>query len=186
MGYYEYLKSSLKPLGIYDLNTGIGSSELEVQGMACDELFDQLELVEREMVLPTAESFGLEAYSAVFPYNPVAEEPGDRREALMSLMTVDWWSFTCEAILRAVSGCGLDVLVSEDSDSGIAVEFPGVRGIPNEFEALKTRIEMLLPCHVGVTYNYVYMLWHQLESLVLSWGALDAMALTWREFEILE
>ena len=43
LGYTDYLKQMLLPLGIYDLEEGIGAEEIRVIGKQLDELFETLE-----------------------------------------------------------------------------------------------------------------------------------------------
>ena len=59
MGYSSYLKELLRPLGLYDLSDGaINVGELEAAGGVMDLLDLQLEDIQREMLLTTAEGLG--------------------------------------------------------------------------------------------------------------------------------
>ena len=55
MGYSDYLKNLLKPLGIYDLSAGsLSSSELDALGLGLDHASKQMDYAEREGALSTA------------------------------------------------------------------------------------------------------------------------------------
>ena len=56
-----YLKELLRPLGVYRLEGTINGGELEAQGQALDGVAEALDIIQREMLLTTAEDAGLEA-----------------------------------------------------------------------------------------------------------------------------
>ena len=60
MAYGEHLRNLLRPLGIYDLAPeSLSGSELDALGCGLDSLSEQMDYVERESALATAESEGL-------------------------------------------------------------------------------------------------------------------------------
>jgi hypothetical protein len=182
--YSEYLKEMLRPLGIYNVDGGYGAAELEVLGEQMDRLFQGLEAVERETILVTAQGQGLENYEKILPYPPVSPNLEDRRSAIAALMRIDGCSFTLEALRDTLRGCGIPADVCEGGKPAtVLVSFPGIRGIPEGIDELKTRIEMILPCHLQVEYFYVYILWQELESRLESWQAIEALDLNWRDME---
>ena len=71
----EYLRDLLRPLGVYDLEAPFNGGELEAAGLALDEMELALEEIEQEVLLTTAEDWGLERWAALFARRPVAEEP---------------------------------------------------------------------------------------------------------------
>ena len=60
MGYGDYLKELLRPMGIYVLDNSVNGAELDCVGDALDTVGDMLEEVQREMNLATAEDSGLD------------------------------------------------------------------------------------------------------------------------------
>ena len=85
MGYAEELKAMLRPLGIYDLDSGAGAAELAALGAAMDGVGAALDAAERESALSTAVDRGLAAYEAILPYTPEYLTLHDRRRAIMAL-----------------------------------------------------------------------------------------------------
>lgn len=85
MGYRDYLAGLLQPLGIYDLESGVGAAELEAVGEKMDEVFSELELLERELLPVTAESYGLLSYEGLFPYRAAYITSEDRYRAVRSV-----------------------------------------------------------------------------------------------------
>ena len=187
MAYYEYLKQLLAPLGLYELERGIGAGELMTAGAELDGVFDELERQEREAIIETAMGDGLSLYGALLPYAPTSGSVVSRRRAMEALLRIDSRSFTPGALQDTILGCGIPALLEETGEHyTVRVSFPGVRGVPANSATLKNRIEQILPCHLNIEYFYAYMLWSDLERLCATWAQLDALALTWTQLEVYE
>ena len=82
MSYAETLKDLLRPLGVYRLEEGYGAGELTGVGAALDGCGSELDRVEREMLLTTAQDTGLEAVESLLVRRPVTDSLERRRAAL--------------------------------------------------------------------------------------------------------
>ncbi len=186
MGYYDYLKDMLRPLGFYELETGAGAAELEVIGAQLDEVFSELEVLSREALLCTAESYGIESYERLLPYRPAYITTEDARRALSALLLIRGGCFTQPRLQAALAGCGLRAEVCQgEGELTASVSFPYNRGIPEGFDRLKRRIEEIIPCHLAVEYVFIYTKWGELMALLRSWENAEERGLSWREMEIL-
>lgn len=182
MGYSEYMKQLLAPMRLYDLDEGIGARELDAVGARLDALAQSLAAIQRESIAATAESEGLKAYESILPYIPAYETMEERRGALCALLSIDNASFTGADVARTLAGCGVSAMAREtESPDVVEVTFPGRRGEPEGIEALRTRIESILPCHLEVRYIYSYPVWSELEEAFSSWSAIEGTA--WAELE---
>ena len=180
----EYLRSLLRPLAVYNLDEGIGCAELDAYGGALDGCGAALDLTEREMLLTTAQDWGLEAIESLLARRPVTDSPERRRAALAALLRIGGDSFTLEAINDNIAGCGLNAVVSEgDAPGTVLVRFPEVPGIPEGFEEMRAIIEDILPCHLGITYVYWFVTWALLEARFVTWGAIEAGNYSWEALE---
>lgn len=187
LGYFNYFKELLAPLGIYDLESGAGKSELELIGCELDRIYDALEEFGREAVPLTAESYGLLNYEELFPYMPSYITTQDRQRAATALLRIRNGCFTASALCDTLRGCGINAVVAEsEKHMTVVVSFPDNRGIPDGIDALKQRIEQILPCHLDIEYHYNYSVWNELMKLLPDWKALEAKCPTWRELEIYE
>ncbi|NCB73443.1 MAG: DUF2313 domain-containing protein [Clostridia bacterium] len=187
LGYTDYLKQMLLPLGIYDLEEGIGAEEIRVIGKQFDELFDTLEELSREAVTEQAESYGLKNYEALLPYMPAYITAQDERNAVLALLRIRGGCFTRELLEKTLSGCGISASIAESGIAmTVAVGFPKNRGIPEGFDKLKKRIEEIVPCHLAVEYSFNYTTWQELMAKLPSWTAITENTDCWREFEIYE
>jgi len=186
MGYRDYLREMLRPVGVYDLDSGVGGAELTIAGRALDELFASLETAEAESIIATAEGTGLRMYEQLLPYGTLNASAAARRKAIAALLLINESSFTVRAIAATLAGAGLDVEVTEgENPQTVTVSFPDVYGAPENFDAVKSRIESILPCHLGVDYRLRHLTWAELEAAFASWADLDGAGLAWAELEIL-
>ncbi|HJB56762.1 MAG TPA: YmfQ family protein [Candidatus Flavonifractor intestinipullorum] len=184
MSYARYLKDMLEPMGVYRLENSLNGAELESAGAALDGVDQVLEEVEREMLLLTAEDWGLSAVEALLRRRPAAPTLEQRREALAALLRIGGDSFTLEAINDTLRGCGLQAVASETGTPGyVEVRFPDVPGIPDGIETMQAIIEEILPAHVGITYVYWFSTWAELEEQLETWGDIEELGLTWGEME---
>ncbi|MCM1149906.1 MAG: DUF2313 domain-containing protein [Butyricicoccus sp.] len=184
MGYAEYLKDLLRPLRLYELDSGAGGAELECEGAALDTVCERLERALEEGIVASARDAGLSAYEGILPFVPSYITAEDRRRAVEALLRIDMRSFTCEDINGTVSGCGIRAHVEETGTAQtVRVSFPFNRGVPDGFDAVRERIEQILPCHLGVEYVFVRAVWREVEEWFESWQELEARCPSWDGLE---
>lgn len=180
------LKDLLRPLGVYKLEDSFLGAELDSLGKALDELQEQLELVQREMCLTTAQGEGVERMAALFARRPVTQDAGQLALSLAALSRIGADSFTLKAVNDTIAGCGLNAVVSEGDGPGVvAVRFPQVAGIPEGFESMRAIIEDILPAHLLVQYLFWYQTWEELNARQLTWQDIHGQNMTWEVFESL-
>ena len=86
MGYSEYLRELLRPLGVYDLTAGsLSNSELEAMGTGLDGAETAADYAQRECITATAEEEGLSRRESLFAHRPVQVSVSLRREAIHAL-----------------------------------------------------------------------------------------------------
>ena len=185
MGYSEYLKNLLKPLHVYNLDTGQNMAELEALGEGLDDCSLTAQQLEQESNIVTAEEYGLSFYEKILPYIPAYLDLQSRREGIMALLQIDDASFTVAALNKTLSGCGVKAVVEETgSQYLVTVSFPDIWGIPENMGELDERIRAILPCHIDIEYRYTYITWRDVEKYFSTWAELEAKGLSWKEFEI--
>ncbi len=174
----------MAPLGPYRRQGVYTAGELSAEGHALDGVLASLDELEREAMLDTAQSWGLEEVEGLLVHRPVAGTAEKRRAALSALLRISGDSFTAAALNDNLKGCGLNAVVSETGEAGVVeVRFPDVPGIPDGFEQLKKIIEDILPCHLQVNYVYWYITWAIMEERFPTWGDIEAGGYTWGELE---
>ena len=55
--------------------------------------------------------------------------------------------------------------------------------MPAGFEELKKIIEDILPTHLGIQYDFWFLLWRELEEWFPSWRSIEDRNMTWMELE---
>lgn len=175
MGYGEYLRQLLRPLGVYDLTSGSYSGgEVEALGAALDGLDAYARDLQKESLVLTAEGDGLRKMESLFPHLLTAASAADRRQAVSGFLQVSGDSFTAESLSRCLAACGTACMVSETAEPNVVcVRFPKVAGEPENFAEKKAVIESILPCHLEVRYSFVWCTWDGLTGLV--WADLEQM-----------
>jgi len=184
MNYTEELKNLLRPLGIYDVDRGVGAAELNAIGSELTGIWSALETAEREAIPVTAEDAGLSAWEVILPFLPRALTTENRRAAIAALLQIDGMGFTAAALNAAIAGCGIPALVEETAETmTVQVSFPGLRGEPEGLSGLRRRIEQILPCHLSIEYVFVYATWAEMEAMFSTWAAAENAEESWRELE---
>lgn len=154
MSYSEYLKNTLKPLGIYELDTGAGAAELEALGTVMDETADRLSAVARDMLPMTAEEEGLSKFEGLFPGTSAASGLEARRTAVNTLIRIGECECSEQGLNNVLSSCGIPAEVSETGTKDLVkVAFLVYQLTEEELRGLKRRIEAILPCHLEIEYE---------------------------------
>ena len=172
--YEQYLIRLLAPLGLYDLRAPHNGGELAALGGELDSVSGLVELVERESLLATAESEGLDRREVLFAHKPAAVTQGDRREA----------SLTPEAINDTLTGCGIRARAEEKADGSLRVVFPRTAGVPAEFDQIRKIILDILPCHLEVEFYFRYLTWAECEAAEYTWDEVETAQHTWESFQL--
>lgn len=186
MGYGDYLRELLRPLGVYDLSEeSCSGSELRAAGTVLDGCCASLERAEREAILFTAEEEGLRLREDLFAHRPADYGVQRRREAVAALLQVSGDSFTLDGINRAIRGCGIWAQAQETGQYGhVRVIFPDVFGIPEGFEQIRDVILDLIPCHLETEFYFRYITWRECEAQGFTWAMVHQAKYTWHSFEL--
>lgn len=182
MGYVEYLKDVLRPLHIYDLDSGTGADEITVLGTALNSVYSELETTLREMIPLTAQSYGLDRYESMLPYIPACERAEDRGQAIAALSSVS--GFSIDAINQSVRGCGIEATVKEYGTETVIVSFKNENLSAEESAKIEERIEQIIPCHLAIIYEKYFATWRQLEHENMTWRRLEFEELTWLSLQM--
>lgn len=176
MGYTEDLVRLLRPLGVYSFLEGSFSlGELQAMGRAMDGVETVLDVGRAEASPLTASEQGLARWQALLMSTPVAADLAARRQAVAAMLRIGQGSFTPRAIADTLTGCGVQVAVAEEGPGCVGISFPGLRGVPEGVEQMKKIIERILPCHLQISYRYVYLTWD--EAQTLTWNFVSGF--TW-------
>lgn len=184
MSYRQQLRDLLSPLGVYHWEGPFQLGELAALGQALEACDADLEEIQREMQLMTAQGWGLEAIRNLLRRSPQAATTEQLRMALAALLRIGNQSFTLQAMNDTIRGCGVKAVVEETQLPGqVAVFLPGEAGIPDDFSEVENIILDILPCHLEVLFHFLFIRWQDLEAQFPTWKALEAKGLTWKTLE---
>ena len=181
--YEQYLIRLLAPLSLYNLRAPHNGGELAALGGELDSVSGLVELVERESLLATAESEGLDRREALFARKPAALTAEERREAIAALLRIGEDSLTPGAINDTLMGCGIRARATEKADRSLKITFPGTIGIPAEFDQIQKIILDILPCHLAVEFFFRYLTWAECETLEYTWEQVETAEHTWESIQ---
>lgn len=154
MGHGQSLRDLLAPLGVYRWEGSFQWSELQSAGEALDQVAQQLEHIQQEMNLTTAQAEGLQGVLDLLGRVAGEESLEELRQTAAALLRIGDGSFTLAAMNDTIRGCGIFAQVAETGDPlRVTVSFPGVSGIPENFFQAQAIIEAILPCHLQVQYQ---------------------------------
>ena len=80
-------------------------------------------------------------------------------------------------------GCGIRARATEKADRSLEITFPGIIGIPAEFDQIQKIILDILPCHLTVEFFFRYLTWAECETLEYTWEQAEAAEHTWESFQ---
>lgn len=183
MSYADELVGLLRPLGVYTFREGSFSlGELQALGAVLDAADAALSSAQRETIVMTAQAEGLDKMEALFRSRPTGKTLEARRAAIAGFLQIGGDSFTPLALNRCLRACGVGCQVDEiGTVNQVRVWFPGVMGKPEGFSEMKTIIEDILPCQLGIEYWFRYCTWQETEDYGIRWGKLDTMS--WHAWE---
>jgi len=180
MGYTNYLKDLLRPMGIYDLTDGGGAAELCALGNALDEVFAAVSMSERECIVPTAEERGLSAYEEILPGLEYSGTADERRMRIMALLQVDDMSFTEAALDKVLAAWGTGMTINDTAEwYTVTIRLPAlIRGMADDAERWCRQIELILPCHIDVRFKYNFPTWDEIERAYPTWDDISSKTLS--------
>ena len=183
--YGDYMRRLLLPLDIYDLRSGsLSGSELDAMGLGFDGAAEQMDEVQREGCIATAEGYGLDMWERLFAATPVRRSTELRREAIAALLRIGLGCCTPEAVNDTISGCGIKAKVEETDRFGyVRVLFPDVAGVPEGFEQIRRIILSIIPCHLAVEFFFRYLTWEECHRHGYTWATVENNGWNWKEFQ---
>lgn len=182
MSYADKLIGLLAPLGVYTFDQGsLSLGEILAVGEQLDDAENAMTQLLGESFLDQASLGTLRKWESLLLRPVGTDDASSLRKALAALLEIDQSSFTLAAINRAVAGCGVSAIVTEDGTNQVAVSFPGVMGQPQGLDRIKLIVEDILPCQVGVRYNFAFYTWANTRELTWS----QSLSYTWDQLKVL-
>lgn len=65
----------------------------------------------------------------------------------------------------------------------VTIRFVDTTGIPPNIDDLKIAVREVVPAHLGLVFEYNYLIWDELDAENITWDQQDALALSWDDYE---
>ena len=156
MGSFDSMKSKLAPLGIYSLEEGdTVCRELGAYAEGLDPLFDELEEMERESFIATAESYGLSEREKFIDREKPQLTTERRRELLIMQEKSSSGDASAAGFRQYLSDCGLQSYRVDEFPSRQRIAIY-INDVLNEGEKslIGSKIALAAPAHLNVMVYY--------------------------------
>lgn len=156
MDSFTSMKEKLEQTGIYSVNTGSNIGvELRAYAEGLDSIFDNLAVMEREMFIDTAETYGITEREKFFVRERETYDLSNRRNTLKAQEQTKG-EFTVDAFRNILVGYGLtDFEMTEECVARTLIISIRDALTDEEKSVIEERVKADFPAHLFVDVNYV-------------------------------
>jgi hypothetical protein len=149
------MKTKLKSTGLYSAADGSNlEKELKAYASGLDKVFDELDTMERECYIDTAETYGLSTRESFFGYDRSDSTVEERREILKTEEQLSG-DCTVEAFYKIMEGYGLKSYKIVEKYSGNALVVYVYDSMTDEEKTvLESRMSADFPVHLSIVMHY--------------------------------
>ena len=177
MGYADYLKRMLSPLGVYRLDRGYSKAELDAIGDALDKVSAEFDAHLGGFTYGEISGEYLEKLESLLPIVNFGETEEERRQNVLTLLAVNDGCSDKESLEAILKACGLEAEITEESDKFTAkLYFKNIRGELSEQEEKICR--EIMPSHIALNFVCDGLTWDRAEELFPTWDDFDNAGLT--------
>lgn len=187
------IKNSLKPLGIYKLNTqGLLNAELSAYACELDTLNAEIEKLEKECFVSTAEDYGITLREQLYDFSKPLWDVSKKRQRILGLALVTPNSFTKADLESILQIYGIEAIISEDLETGnIYINciskndlFENVFSSASKNESSTiNQIEKFMPAHLTFEVDFATISWNVIEQLDNTFEQMDAKGYKWDKID---
>jgi len=169
---------------LYYRESDIATEKIESEGVEIEDLNEEIKDVLDQFFVETA-TWGLKYWEKALNIPVDEEKPYDQRRSKinsrlrgMGVVTKTLIKETAEAY----DGGAVDV-EEKPSEYKVVITFIDTRGVPPNLDDTKEALREIIPAHLGINFEFNYLVWDELDEAEITWDELDAKELTWDEFE---
>ncbi len=160
----------------------------EAQGTEVASLWATLDDILKQFYVETATEWGLDLWEQMLGLSSYAGKPLEHRRSRIISKLRGYGTVTVSLIKNVAESYvyGTVDVIDHPELYSFTIKFVDPRGIPPNLDDVKTAIEEIKPAHLGVEYEFTYLIWDELDGLNTTWDQLDAHSYTWDELEVLD
>lgn len=161
--YYETSK-------VVDAVNNVDAQELELLYASINDVFSQY-------FVDTA-TWGLSRWEKIFDIPTDNDKPYEERRGVLRSRIRRYGTSTAEMIKNVAESYlnGEVELIEENNTYSVKVKFVGKRGVPSNLQDIKNAIRAVTPAHLGLNYEFTYIVWSELEAQNYNFNTLDTIS----------
>lgn len=185
MNILEKLIKLHKPVGVYDIKEGGNIyRELSVYADALDELLQELETVQREGFILSAEDEGLSQIEQVFGGVRYDLAPTQRRSMIKARCSLSSGDFTPSVLSKFMDVLGIQAQVWEyPSVFRLTFRVEGEHPLSRR-KWIASQLKALLPAHLEVDPVFEGFSFADIKKNNLTFGEMEKKAMNWADIDI--
>lgn len=153
---------------------------LQAQGVELDSLRTALAAILEQLYARTA-TWGLDRWEQELglPANTVLTQ-AERRDRIVSKLR--GYGTATPEVVKAVAesyGNGDVEIIESFATYTVTVKFIADAGIPSNIVDLHAAVRAVVPAHLAIAYDYLWLIWNLWDGYGLDWDAADALAHDW-------
>ncbi len=187
------IKKSLKPLGIYKLNAqGLLNAELSAYACELDTLNSEIEKLEKECFISTAEDYGITLREQLYDFSKSLWDVSKKRQRILGISLVKPTSFTKADLENILAIYGIEAAILEDTETGNIYinciskndlfENVFLSDSQNESSTIN-QIEKFMPAHLTFEVDFRTISWDAIEELDKTFDQMDAKGYNWDKID---
>lgn len=187
------IKKSLKPLGIYKLNSqGLLNAELSAYACELDTLNEEIEKLEKECFISTAEDYGITLREQLYDFSKPLWDVAKKRQRLLGMSLVKPTSFTKADLENILEVYGIEAAILENTKTGnIYINclstndlFENVFSSDSENKSSTiNQIEKFIPANLTFEVDFSTISWDVIEEFDNTFNQMDAKEYKWAQID---
>ena len=179
------IKQKLRPLGLYNLDySSLIHAELTAYSVVLDEIKRQLEKIEKERFIATAENFGLSTRERTFGAEQTEKSIENRRNILLYRSAICPTDFNKSRLKELMKIAGITCnIVEYPEQNALYIACFELNDPSADKNALQRMVEEFLPAHLEYTFEFTTMQWDVIDSKNNTFDFMDSKKLTWDEID---
>lgn len=177
----------LEPLRLYRLRQGsLVDAELAAYAAGLELIEGRLEELRAQAFVQTAEGSGLARHESLVGLGVrTGMSDADRRSLILYRLSTSPFDFDRRGMENSVRAAGLEADIIENfPEESLTVVTRWLIDAFADLDAVKARVNTMLPAHLGVEYDIGELTWDLFDLADPAWDGWDGMDFTWNEFDL--
>lgn len=185
----ENMKRRIEPLGLYNIAvTTELHKELATYGYFMDKEKKQADNLLKEVIITTAEDYGLEMMEKIWGIPRTELTTEERRLAIEKRFAINYSDCTLKGMLNFLSSLGLSAEITEAYEKErVYIHITNGSGFTYPVKKyMSKQIEEFFPAHLEIYIDYRTIDWDGIDQKLTMFNTYDSFNLTWDRLEHFE